>query len=121
MRTIQGQKSKAGKRRFNLYQPEKLSKLVEAELQHQLKREIQAKSFSTNARSDFETRRREFFMKKLTSCCDRKAQGASAQSFALWQQATLEITLSLLVCSTYSIYECYSLHFPFVVNRACAD
>jgi len=25
-------------------------------------------------------------------CCDRKARAASAQSFALWQQATIEIT-----------------------------
>jgi len=30
-------------------------------------------------------------------CCDRKSRAACAQSFALWQQATIEITRSLVV------------------------
>jgi len=38
-------------------------------------------------------------------CCDPKAQAANAQSFTLWQQATIEIITcqdhSLLVCVTY--------------------
>jgi len=35
-------------------------------------------------------------------CCDRKAQAANAQSFTLWQQATMEITQqdhSIIACS----------------------
>jgi len=38
-------------------------------------------------------------------CCDRKARAASAQSFALWQQATIEITRSvhfIIACSRYA-------------------
>ena len=34
-------------------------------------------------------------------CCDRKSWAACAQNFAPWQQATIEITLSLLVRATY--------------------
>jgi len=34
-------------------------------------------------------------------CCDQKAQAASAQSFTLWQQATIEIT-----CHDHSIIAC---------------
>jgi len=37
-------------------------------------------------------------------CCDRKARAASAQSFTLWQQATIEITPrdhSVIVCSRH--------------------
>jgi len=38
-------------------------------------------------------------------CCDRKSRAACAQIFALWQQATIEITreitLLLLVPATY--------------------
>jgi len=32
----------------------------------------------------------------LCPCCGRKAWAANAQSFTLWQQATIEITRSLL-------------------------
>ena len=41
-------------------------------------------------------------------CCDRKSWAACAQSFALWQQATIEITLLLLVRATH-IYR-FALH-----------
>jgi len=34
-------------------------------------------------------------------CCDRKSRAAYAQSFALWQQATIEFT-----CHDYSIIAC---------------
>ena len=37
------------------------------------------------------------------SCCDRKTRAASPQSFALWQQATTEIT-----CHDHSIIACWS-------------
>jgi len=39
-----------------------------------------------------------------TYCCDRKAWAESAQSFTLWQQATIEITChdhSIIVCSRH--------------------
>ena len=42
----------------------------------------------------------------VRQCCDRKARAASAQSFALRQQATIEITRrdhSIIACS-YHIY-----------------
>jgi len=31
-------------------------------------------------------------LSSLWYCCDQKSQAASAQSFTLWQQATIEIT-----------------------------
>jgi len=31
-------------------------------------------------------------------CCDRKSRAACAQSFALWQQATIEIMLAISLC-----------------------
>ena len=42
-------------------------------------------------------------------CCDRKSRAAYAQSFALWQQATIEFTChdpSIIACSrhTYCMY-----------------
>jgi len=37
----------------------------------------------------------------ISYCCDQKSRAACAQSFAPWQQATIEITLSLLVRATY--------------------
>jgi len=43
-------------------------------------------------------------------CCDRKSRAVSAQSFALWQQTTVEFTRrdhSIIACSRH-IYECYS-------------
>ena len=48
--------------------------------------------------------------------CDWKAQAASAQRFALWLQATLEITLSLLVHTAY-VWVVFFTLIPFVVNR----
>ena len=39
-----------------------------------------------------------------TLCCDRKARAACAQSFALWKQATIEITRrdhSIIACSRH--------------------
>jgi len=38
-------------------------------------------------------------------CCDRKARAACAQSFTLWQQATIEITChdhSIIACSRHA-------------------
>jgi len=54
--------------------------------------------------------------------CDRKARAASAQSFALWQQTTIEITChdhSGIACSRHIYYIWVSsfVHIPFVVNR----
>ena len=45
-------------------------------------------------------------------CCDRKSRAACAQSFALWQQATTEIILTIslsIACSRY-IYNGVILH-----------
>ena len=45
-------------------------------------------------------------------CCDRKSRAACAQSFAPWQQATIEIMLAIsltIVCSIY-IYNGVILH-----------
>ena len=54
-------------------------------------------------------------------CRDRKARAASAQSFALWQQATIEITQrdhSFIACSRHMcIWVLFFAHIPFVVNR----
>ena len=49
------------------------------------------------------------------SPCNRKAQVASVQSFTLWQQATIEITLLLLVHTT-CIWVLFLAHIWFVVN-----
>jgi len=38
-------------------------------------------------------------------CCDRKSRAASAQSFTLWQQATIEMTRldhSIIACSWHA-------------------
>ena len=51
-----------------------------------------------------------------TFCCNCKAWAANAQSFTLWQQATTEITLLLLVRATY-IRMLFFVHIPFMVNR----
>jgi len=53
-------------------------------------------------------------------CCDRKARAASAQSFALWQQATIEITRrdhSIIACSRHIYMVVFYAHIPFVVNH----
>jgi len=42
----------------------------------------------------------------LCHCCSRKAWEASAQSFTLWQQATVEIKRSLLSSSLVSTINC---------------
>jgi len=54
-------------------------------------------------------------------CCNRKSRVACAQSFAPWQQATIEIMLAiylllLLACATY-IMVLFFMHIPFVVNH----
>jgi len=53
-------------------------------------------------------------------CCDRKARAACAQSFTLWQQATIEITRrdhSIIACSRHMYMVLFFAHIPFVVNR----
>jgi len=47
-----------------------------------------------------------------SQCCDRKSRAACAQSFAPWQQATIEIMLAIsltIACSRY-IYNGVVLH-----------
>jgi len=39
-----------------------------------------------------------------TGCCDRKSRAVCAQSFAPWQQATIEIMLTISLTITYSRY-----------------
>jgi len=54
-------------------------------------------------------------------CCDRKARTACAQSFALWQQATIEFTQRnhfIIACSRHVYMVLFLAHIPFVVNRA---
>jgi len=54
-------------------------------------------------------------------CYDRKAREACVQSFALWQQATIEITWrdhSIIACSRHIYLGLFFAHIPFVVNRA---
>ena len=44
-------------------------------------------------------------------CCDRKSRAACAQSFALWQQATIEFTCrdhSIIACSRHAYLWCCS-------------
>jgi len=48
-------------------------------------------------------------------------QAACAQSFTLWQQATIEITRhdhSIIACSRQINIVLFFAHIPFVVNRA---
>jgi len=50
-----------------------------------------------------------------------KARAACAQSFALWQQATIEITRRnhfIIACSRQIYVVLFCAHIPFVVNRA---
>jgi len=54
-------------------------------------------------------------------CCDRKSRAACAQSFALRQQATMEITRrdhSIIACSRHGYIFLFFAHTPFVVNHA---
>jgi len=53
-------------------------------------------------------------------CCDRKSRAAYAQSFAPWQQATIEITRrdhSIVACSRHIHIFLFFAHIPFVVNH----
>ena len=53
-------------------------------------------------------------------CCDRKSRAACAQSFAPWQQATIEITRrdhSIIACSRHIHIFVFFAHIPFVVNH----
>jgi len=57
---------------------------------------------------------------KHSCCCDRKSRAACAQSFAPWQQATIEITRrdqSIIACSRHACIFSFFAHFPFVVNH----
>jgi len=48
---------------------------------------------------------------EISLCCDRKSRAAYAQSFALWQQATIEFTChdhSIIVCSCHIYVWCCS-------------
>ena len=59
-------------------------------------------------------------MRLLTLCCDRKSRAACAQSFAPWQQATIEITRldhSIIACSHYAYIFLFFAHIPFMVNH----
>jgi len=54
-------------------------------------------------------------------CCDRKAQAASTQTFALWQQATTETIHhdhSIIACSCHAYRVFLLVHIPSVVNHA---
>ena len=46
------------------------------------------------------------YLNALCHCCGRTAWAASAQSFTLWQQATIEITRSLLSSPLLSSINC---------------
>jgi len=56
----------------------------------------------------------------LWYCCNRKSRAGCAQSFALWQQATIEITWqdhSIIACSRHAYIFLFFAHIPFVVNH----
>jgi len=68
------------------------------------------------------TNRNNRLQKSSTNCqcCDRKARVASAQSFTLWQQATIEFTRhdhSMIACSRLICILLFFSHIPFVVNH----
>ena len=53
-------------------------------------------------------------------CCDRKSRAAYAQSFAPWEQATIEIAQrdhSIIVCSRHTQIVLFFAHIPFVSNH----
>ena len=62
-----------------------------------------------------------FFSYRSWFCCDRKSRAACAQSFALWQQATIEIMRrNLSYYCLLALHICMVLfftHIPFVVNH----
>jgi len=58
-------------------------------------------------------------------CCDRKARAANAQSFTLWQEAAIEITLIVTISKYYQLFTsiigdrsprslCYCLFVPHI-------
>jgi len=52
-------------------------------------------------------------------CCDRKSRAACVQSFAPWQQATIEITRrdhTIIACSHHAYIFLFFAHIPFVVE-----
>jgi len=55
---------------------------------------------------------------KSEYCCDRKSRAACSQSFALWQQATIEFMRRnhyIIVCSCHVLYILlFFAHIPFV-------
>jgi len=60
------------------------------------------------------------YVLKSSLCCDQKSWAACAQSFALWQQATIEITRrdhSIIACSRHIYIVFFFTHIPFVVNQ----
>jgi len=60
-------------------------------------------------------------LKTFIQCCDRKSRAAHAQSFTLWQQATIEFTChdhSITACSRQIYVVLFLAHIPFVVNCA---
>ena len=53
-------------------------------------------------------------------CCNQKARAAIAQSYTLWQQATIEITChyhSILACRATYVWVLFFANILFVVNR----
>ena len=59
-------------------------------------------------------------LKSETNVAIGKARAASAQSFALWQQATIEFTRhdhSIIACSRHIYILLFFAHIPFVVNH----
>jgi len=57
---------------------------------------------------------------RFRNCCDRKSRAAYAQSFALWQQATIEITCHDHCIIAFSLHVhilLFFTHIPFVVNH----
>jgi len=73
---------------------------------------------SYSARNAFTIRQQDWFPLRIIKtsrtccyCCDRKAWAACAQSFALWQQATIEFT-----CHDHSVVACsYYIHVGVVL------
>jgi len=57
---------------------------------------------------------------EVVPCCDRKSRAAYAQSFAPWQQATIEIMFTIPLIIAYSLHAhmfLFFAHIPFVVNH----
>ena len=57
---------------------------------------------------------------KSRLCCDQKSRAAYAQSFALWQHATIEFTChdhSIIACSRHIYILLFFAQIPFVMNN----